>query len=342
MPQQLVDSARRKPRLHKPTVRAPRIAIVRQKYRPDGGAERVVSDMIAVLKGQTHDVTLITRRWNNATDLPVVTCNPPKLGRIWREWGFARAVAKQIRGHRFDLVQCNERIAGCDIYRAGDGVHREWLRQRKRIASMPRTVLASLSPFHAYMKRVERKVLQHECLRAVICNSQMVKREILDHFDIDADKLHVIYNGVDTEKFNANLRQHRRTVRRELGIPEEATAFIFVGSGFERKGLAQAIAALARNSTSHALPDAHLIDAHLIVVGRDRRQRSYQRLASRAKVGRRVHFLGVREDLGPYYGAADALLLPTLYEPFGLVVLEAMATALPVITSTKCAQWYRH
>ncbi len=201
---------------------------------------------------------------------------------------------------------------------------------------MPRTVLASLSPFHAYMKRAERKVLQHERLRAVICNSQMVKREILDHFDIDADKLHVIYNGVDTEKFNANLRQHRRTVRRELGIPEEATAFIFVGSGFERKGLAQAIAALARTSTARTLPDAHPIDAHLIVVGRDRRQASYQRLASREKVGRRVHFLGVREDLGPYYGAADALLLPTLYEPFGLVVLEAMATALPVITSTKC------
>ena len=84
------------------------------------------------------------------------------------------------------------------------------------------------------------------------------------------------------------------------------------------------------------MADAHSPDAHLIVVGRDSRQRRFQRLAARGKVGRRVHFLGVREDVGRYYGAADALLLPTLYEPFGLVVLEAMATALPVITSTKC------
>jgi len=310
--------------------------MVRQKYRPDGGAERVMADMLEAVGGYSSDITLITRRWNTDAALPVITCNPFGLGRTWNAWAFARAVFREIRGNRFDLVQCNERIAGCDIYRAGDGVHRQWLEERKRIVPAPRALLAALSPFHAYMKHAERKTLQSPRLRAVICNSRMVKREIIEHFGVDDAKLHVVYNGVNTEKFHPGLKQHRSEVRRELGIADDATVLIFVGSGFERKGLAQAIEAIGQVSTSRNSTETQPPDAHLIVVGRDSRQRKFRRLAARRKVAQRVHFLGVKEDVRPYYGAADALLLPTVYEPFGLVVLEAMATAMPVITSTKC------
>jgi len=332
MSRKLAGNQLHEPRLYEPgstlpeaSVRVPQIAIVRQKYRRDGGAEQVVEDMVSVLEQQAHDVTLIARKWSGTTGRSIIICNPPTLGRVWREWGFARAVSRELRSRPFDLVQCHERIAGCDIYRAGDGVHREWLKQRKRVDSPLRNLLTQLSPFHVYMKHAEKKVFQSERLRAVICNSYMVKQDVLDHSDIDARKLRVIYNGVDTKKFHVGLRQHRRAVRRELGIPDEATVFLFVGSGFERKGVMRAIRAIA------AVPDAHLI-----VVGRDKRFGRFQRHTVRLGLARRVHFLGVREDVGPCYGAADAMVLPTLYEPFGLVVLEAMAAGLPVITSTKC------
>jgi UDP-glucose:(heptosyl)LPS alpha-1,3-glucosyltransferase len=112
-----------------------------------------------------------------------------------------------------------------------------------------------------------------------------------------------------------------------LGIGTSAPIFLFVGSGFERKNLASAIAALAQ------LPRN---DAHLIAVGQDKHANRYRALAGRLGVGERVHLVGRQQDVRPWYGAADALVLPTLYDPFANVVLEAMASGLPVVTSFKC------
>jgi len=306
--------------------RAPaRIALVRQKYRVDGGAERFVSRLASVLGGGDCRVTVIARRWHGDGDAEILPCNPPSLGRTLREWTFARGVRRLVRKHRFDVVQSNERIPGCDVYRAGDGVHREWLRQRRRVQSALARLATVLSPFHAYVKRAERRLFESPQLRAVICNSQMVRHEILDHFAVDPEKLRVVYNGVDTEKFHPALKQQRRTVRKELGVPEDETVFLFVGSGFERKGLDAALEAVAR-----------LPRGRLVVVGKDKHAGRYRRLAERLNILGRVHFLGVKPGVGPYYGAADVLVLPTLYDPFPNVVLEAMAAGLPVVTSTKC------
>jgi len=302
-----------------------RIALVRQKYRVDGGAERFVSRLASVLAGGDCRVTVITRRWHGNGEAEILPCNPPSLGRTLREWTFARGVRRLLRQHRFDVVQSNERIPGCDVYRAGDGVHREWLRQRRRVQSPLARLATAMSPFHAYVKRAEKRVFENPRLKAVICNSRMVRREILDHFAVDPAKLCVVYNGVDTEKFHPGLKQHRRAMRDALGVPEDETVFLFVGSGFERKGLGAALEALAR-----------LPRGRLLVVGKDKHQKRYRRLAGRLGIFGRVHFLGVRPDVGPCYGAADALVLPTLYDPFPNVVLEAMAAGLPVVTSTKC------
>jgi UDP-glucose:(heptosyl)LPS alpha-1,3-glucosyltransferase len=309
----------------RPSRAAPvRVALVRQKYRVDGGGERFVSAFLALLQEQGHEVTLITRRWEGDS-LPVLRCDPPHVGRVLRDWGFACSALRQVRQHRFDLVQSHERIPGCQVYRAGDGVHREWLRQRQRVLSGPARWWLHVSPYHRYVQRAEKALFEHPHLRLVICNSRMVMREILDDFSIDTDKLRLVYNGVDATKFHPQLRAQRPAVRTELGIPDAATVFAFVGSGFERKGLQRAVEALAE-----------VPEAHLVVVGKDKALDHFRRRVQRRGLEARVHFVGVRNDVGPYYGAADALLLPTLYDPFPNVVLEAMAAGLPVITSTKC------
>lgn len=303
----------------------PRIALIRQRYRPDGGAERFVSKMLSALDAGAYDVTLITRRWDDKADRSVITCNPRGPGRIWREWGFARAVASEVERGTFDLVQSNERIDCCDVYRAGDGVHREWLEQRRRVQSAAARLATRLSLYHAYVKHTEKTLFESGRLRAAICNSRMVRDEILSYFNVDADKLRVIYSGVDTEKFHPGLARDRRAVRDNLGVPQDAPVFILVGSGFQRKGVGVAIECLA------GLPGAYLL-----VVGKDKRTSRFQKLAARLGASDRLRLLGVRQDVGPYYGASDALVLPTLYDPFPNVILEAMAAGLPVITSTKC------
>lgn len=301
-----------------------RLALVRQRYTPFGGAERFVARALEALRAQGVEVTLVTRHWKGAE--AVLRCDPFHLGSLWRDWSFARCVCRTLEDHPFDLVQSHERLPCCDLYRAGDGVHRVWLAQRARLRGWPDRLWQALSPYHRYLLAAERRLFESPRLKAVICNSRMVRDEILAHFAIEPAKLHVIYSGVDLDRFHPADSAQRSAARRELGLPAQATVFLFLGSGYERKGLATTLAAFAR------LADP---GAHLLVVGRDRHQARYQRLARRLGCAPRVHFLGPREAVLPCYHAADALVLPTLYDPFPNVALEALACGLPVVTSTK-------
>jgi UDP-glucose:(heptosyl)LPS alpha-1,3-glucosyltransferase len=165
-------------------------------------------------------------------------------------------------------------------------------------------------------------------LRRVICNSQMVADEIGRYYAVPADKLTVIYNGVDTAVFHPGLAEEfRAATRAAAGIPATAPVLLFVGSGFERKGVPQLLQAFAA---------AGRRDMHLVVVGADRRLRAMQALAQRLGLGGRVHFTGPLKDVRPWYGAADGFVLPTLYDPCPNAALEALACGLPILTSTTC------
>lgn len=303
-----------------------RLAIVRQKYRPDGGAERFISRALEALGSEQLDLNIITRSWQGtpSPDWHLHICNPAKLGRVSRERGFARAARACWEREKFDIVQSHERIAGCDIFRAGDGVHRVWLEQRARIVSSWQRLSAVLSPYHRYVLQAEAEMFNSPTLKAVICNSEMVKRDILRCFSLDAGKIHVIHNAIDASRFQPATEAARRATRQQLALPDAATVLIYVGSGFERKGLKAAIQALAAS------------DRYLIVVGQDKQLQRYQQLANQLNCLDRLRFVGVQQDVQPFYHAADGLLLPTLYDPFPNVVLEAMACGLPVITSTGC------
>lgn len=301
------------------------IALIRQRYAQDGGAERFVARALEALKGQDVKVTLITREWKTVEGVEVIVVNPFYLGRVWRDWSFARAVCRVLQERQFDLVQSHERIACCDIYRAGDGVHRAWLEQLKRVRGPLGRLGLALSPYHHYVKWAEQKLFNSPQLKAVICNSRMVKEEIKQYFGTPDSKLHIIYNGVNTETFHPRVRQYRAEVRARFGIPENATLFLFVGSGFERKGVAVLLEAMAQ------VPG----DARLLVVGRDKRVCRYVAKAHALGLAGRVYFTGSQSDVKPFYGAADALVLPTLYDPFPNVIAEALACGLPVVTSTK-------
>lgn len=306
----------------------PKLAVVRQRYNAYGGAERFVARALPALERAGVDVTLIARNWEGWGARRVVRVDPFHLGSTWRDASFARAARAAWLKHGFDIVQSHERIPGCDIYRAGDGVHRRWLDIRLERASGIERLGIALSPYHRYVCDAELRMFEHPRLRAVICNSNMVREEILRAFRIDPEKLRVIYNGIDVEHFDPAQRDAvRGAARAELGAQPRDTVFLFVGSGFARKGLDTAIDALAF---------AGFAGFRLAVVGRDREAARYAARAERAGLGERVRFLGAREDVRPLYAAADCLVLPTRYDPFPNTVLEALAMGLPAIVSRRC------
>ena len=166
-----------------------------------------------------------------------------------------------IARERFDLVQSHERIAGATIFRAGDGIHAGWLERWLPTLPAWRQALVRALPYHRFTLARERRMFLHGELRAVIANSQFVANDVIRHFPSAAPLIRVIRNGVDSTHFHPGLReQHRAATRIALRIPASARALLFLGSGFERKGLATAIRALATLPT----------DVHLVVVGRDR------------------------------------------------------------------------
>jgi UDP-glucose:(heptosyl)LPS alpha-1,3-glucosyltransferase len=305
-----------------------RLAIIRQRYTPYGGAERFVEAALEALLERGIAISLYTRGWpeTRLQLIEPILCNPLYVGRLWRDWSFARAVCRSIARQPPELVQSHERLLCCDVYRAGDGVHAVWLEERLRDEPAFERRLVEWSPYHRYVLDMERRLFASPSLRAVICNSKMVRDEIRDRFGFPEERMHVIYNAVDSAAFSPELRQHRAAIRGKLGVPEEATVFLQVGSGYARKGVATAITALAR------LPG----DTYLFIAGRDKSRRRYKVLAQRLGVAHRVAFLGAQDDVRPFYGAADAFVLPTLYDPCPNAALEAMACGLPVVTSTKC------
>jgi UDP-glucose:(heptosyl)LPS alpha-1,3-glucosyltransferase len=304
-----------------------RLALVRQRYSAYGGAERFIERALGALGKQGVAVTILARDWIGDPK-NVVRCDPFHIGRVWRDWSFARAVCSEVARRSFDLVQSHERIPCCDIYRAGDGVHAQWLHNRRAILRPLGRLGLGLNPYHRYVLAAERRLFASPRLRAVICNSRMVRDEIRAHFGTPEAKLHVIYNGIDLEAFHPRLREaHRAAMREKLGIPQRTVLHLFVGAGFERKGVFRLIEAFSLSRQR---------DAHLVIVGRDKTQPRAERLVSARDIASRVHFAGPQEDVRPWYGAADTFVLPSLYDPFPNAALEAMACGLPVIVTPQC------
>jgi UDP-glucose:(heptosyl)LPS alpha-1,3-glucosyltransferase len=157
---------------------------------------------------------------------------------------------------------------------------------------------------------------------AFVCVSEGVAEEINEYFPALAGRVLTIHNGVDTDVFAPGVRERdARELRARLAIGEDRLVAAFVGSEWQRKGLAEVIRALALTP-----------GWDLLVAGGGERER-YQELADSLGVGGNVHWLGVTPDVQLVYEAADAFVLPTSYETFSLVSFEAAASALPVLAT---------
>ena len=302
-----------------------KVAVVRYKYVNYGGAEGFVDQYTNQLISAGHEVHIFAHQWEAGShphlhvhSVPAWTLN------AWiRSLSFSWFAVRELRKGNFDIVQSHERIFCQDIYRAGDGCHREWLEQRKKFLSPAKRFFLMWNPFHQLILFMEKRLFEKGGCRKIVAISEMVKKDIQKHYQVPDDKIEVVYNGVSLTRFHPeNKKRYRSTVREKLNIPENQVVILFVGSGFERKGLKFLLQALEFLSSDNW---------HLLLMGKGNWSR-YLPFASPDNQ-EKITCLEPVNDLEKYYASADIFVLPSIYEPFGNANLEALASGLPVVTS---------
>jgi UDP-glucose:(heptosyl)LPS alpha-1,3-glucosyltransferase len=302
-----------------------KIAVIRYKYVNYGGAEGFVDQYTNQLASSGHEVHIFAHQWqrDNAPHLHVHPVPAWTFNSFIRSLSFSWYAAREIRKQKFDVVQSHERIFDQDVYRAGDGCHREWLEQRKQFLSPVKRWFLVFNPFHQLILFMEKGMFEKGWCRKIVAISEMVKKDIQKHYRVADDKIEVVYNGVELERFHPeNKKRFRSQIRETLKVPEASVLILFVGSGFERKGLKSLIQSLEFLASDNW---------DLLLMGKGNWNR-YLDFASPEK-RKKVHCLDPVDDLEQYYAAADIFVLPSIYEPFGNANLEALASGLPIVTS---------
>jgi|SRR5580704_1828190 UDP-glucose:(heptosyl)LPS alpha-1,3-glucosyltransferase len=295
------------------------IVFVRRGYSPTGGAEAYLKRLARGVIEAGHDVQLVaTNDWPDS-EWPFGSITHL---RSKSPIEFATELERMRTQFRFDVLFSLERVWSCDVYRAGDGVHRAWLEHRRKFELPLKRFVRSLSSKHQDLLRLEQSLFSGGNAKRVIAGSQMVKDEIVNLYGYPADKIDIIRNGVPLKKFRFDPELREKS-REELNLKPDQIALLFAGSGWERKGLlfAMEAAALCKNRKMR-----------LLVAGRGN-ARLYKTRRLRFWREEPVQFLGEVADMLRVYSAADIFILPTMYDPFSNACLEALACGLPVITT---------
>ena len=302
-----------------------KIALVHRLYTRAGGVEKNVVLLAEGLAARGHEVHVFCHRADEPVKPGIVIRDVKivRLGMAMRYWSFARNAAAMLSGERFDVVQGFDLTFSQDVLRVGRGLMKVYrpllLQTRGPLARWWKKV----DPEGRAMQRLEERMLERGSWKRIVALSQRGKRELVEAYAIPASEIEVIPNGVDLVRWNpAMAAEGRAASRAKFGLSATDRVLLFVGTGFRRKGLDTLIGALAA-----------LEGVKLLVVGRDGAERSYRRHAARLGLKDRVIFAGQQRADAALYGAADVVALPTRYEPFGNVVLEALSCGVPALVS---------
>jgi UDP-glucose:(heptosyl)LPS alpha-1,3-glucosyltransferase len=302
-----------------------KIGIVIRRLNTRGGTERRTSELIKGLLAAGHDLHLFAESWEEdlARELHCHKVYSFKLTRWLKVLSFAASAAAAVKKWPLDLIHSQARTYADDLATLGGGCHADYLDHFLADSSPSRQRRERWHLFNRVTLAVER-AQYHRCARLIL-NSNLAKAGLLRYYPEAADKCRVIHNGVDGDLFqpNAEMRQQWRD---KLGL-QEAVVFLFVGSGFERKGLGEFIQALALTQQRHP----HRALRGLVVGNGD--IPNYQTMAERLGLGDKMLFVGAAADTRPYYCAGDIFVLPTRFDPYANTTNEALASGLPVITT---------
>lgn len=301
-----------------------RLAMVGRYYNRQGGVSRVLAELSdrAVVD---HEVDVYAHEVLDAapgTRVRFVEVPMRERPSILQLPTFAHGVQRRLVAADYDIVHSHDGQARRADVQTAHSCYAAWLDDVRRGAGV-KGLLSRVYPRHVLTDRWERAALGGD--QVVVAISRVVAHELERFLGIDPARIRVIHNGVDIDTFTP---PSSRAAARAALPPDERPAddeamLLFAGMYFRRKGLEPLLRALA------GLRDARW---GLTVVGGDDAA-PFRALADELGIGAKVRFTGHRPRIAPYFQAADAFVFPTAYEPFGLVITEALACGTPVITT---------
>lgn len=304
-----------------------------------GGAETYTVDLAAALADRGYRVSLLAATFADAVDGRVARVPLPHAGptRVARYLRFLDGLDAHLTATAYDVVHAMLPVRRCDLYHPHAGIAAEAVAggHRKHASPVARAVARLGNRLNRRRQRfaaVERALLGRgggADAPVVVCLSEYVKRTVRQHYPLPDEKLATLVNAVDLARFDPAMLDSRPAgevraeVRAARGVRPGQVVALMVAQDFARKGLREAVAAWRR------VADERLV---LMVVGKDD-FRPYARLAEGAAYPRNLIHAGATRDVRPFYAAADCFVLPTRHDPCSLVVLEALAMGLPVVST---------
>lgn len=271
--------------------------------RPSGGIERYLATLVGGLHQRGLRPTVIAKRfdpsmpefgWVDAVRVPM-TGVPGKWRDFWFDWRLRRLKA---RHGWFPLIALNQ-TGAADIAVCGSN-------HPAHLASMQRTA--------GWLDRrkiaLERAHLTRSAV--ILAHSQLLADQVQQHYGVAPSKIVVAHPPVDTARFSPVDDAHRRALRDRLGLPADRLVFLLASTGHARKGLDLAVQALGHSP----------LPVLLVVAGRPVPMKAPN-----------LRYLGYRQDIEDVYRAVDCTLMPSRYEPFGLVGVESVLCGTPVIAA---------
>ena len=282
-----------------------RIALVHTNLARGGGMEAYLLALVKGFRRQGDSVTVYACRvdWDLARELG---CSVRQIRPLWprkmREFRFLHRCNELPLRHDYDLAIGTARISSPHVVVCG-GVHVETIRHIRRTALL-RAV------YDVFENKYEKEAFYR--VPHIMAHSGTIAKQILTHYQIDPAKIKILYPPIDTDTFRPMDTPAR--ARAALGIADHRLALLFVSCGHQRKGLDQLCKAFAELD-----PDRY----ELLVAGS----------AIAGPHPDNVRYIGYVNDLRPVYGAVDCTVLPSYYEPFGLVVPESLQCGTPVMVT---------
>lgn len=305
-----------------------KIALVCRYYNKSQGIPTVVAEL-AERFIENHEVHVFTQTWKDVGDDRIIFHKVPAIAPncFINELTFFFLSGSLVKKHQFDIINYHDPCycpGGIFTSHAFPAAGVQMIRELDKKRSL------GLSPFmflpFILFYPISNYNLKSKKTKGIIAVSQMIKNKIVELIGRDKNQIKVLANGVDLTKFNNKNRNfHRKTIIKRHNLNEDDFILLFVGYYHFRKGLPFLIQALS------------LIDnprIKLLVVGNDSSvKKQMSDLTANLKLEKKIIFVGDQPHVQHYFAVGNALVLPTLYEPFGMVALQAMAAGLPVIVS---------